>query len=168
MAKKKTAVQSTVIKDINEDTNQIKKFIIILFGVALVSILIYFVATKILTNNDSSNNENTEATITYTNVMIGNVFNRPYDEYYVFAYDPDSLQASLYASYLNNFDKEKGKIYFLDLSLEVNKKAVSDSSNKTAKNPNELKIKEPTLIKIKKGTIDKYLDSIEEIETELK
>lgn len=172
MAKKKIKNNlkstNTVIKDINEDTNQIKKFIIILIGVALVSVLLYFISSKYLVKDGvEKESESTPEVISYSRVNVGNVFNRPYDEYYVFAYDPESLEASYYASLLNNFSIKAGKIYFLDLSVDINKRAISDTSNKEAKNASELKIKEPTLIKIKNGKIDLYLDTRDAIDKEI-
>lgn len=164
----KNVKQNDIIKDVNEDTDQIRKFIFILCGVALVALMLYFVSSKYLIKDGvSKDNISNPETISYNNVNVGNVFNRPYDEYYVFAFDPDSLDASIYSSLMNSFDTKKAKMYFLNMGLEVNQKAKSESGNKTAKNSNELKLKEPTLIKIKKGSIDKYLESREEIEKEL-
>lgn len=160
-----------LIRDINDDTDQFKKFIYILCGVALVAVILYFVSNNYLIKdsdlNDNKNNT-TSATISYTEVNVGNVFNRPYDEYYVFAYNPEDKEASYYASLLNNFKSEKGKLYYLNLSIDVNSKYVKDSSNKNATQASELSFNGPTLIKIKKGKIDKYLEKIDDIEKELK
>lgn len=168
----KKNVESNVIKDINADTGEVKKFILILTGVALVTIILYFVSAKyVIKDNFQDNKEEdktTETTISYLNVDVGNVFNRPYDEYYVFAYDTKSPEAGIYASVMNFFDSKKGKIYLLNLSTEVNKKYVGKEGNKKATKASELSLVEPTLIKIKKGKIDKYLENIDDIEKELK
>lgn len=166
--KKNVKQEDTIIKDVNEDTAQIRKFVIILFCVAVVSFLLYFISSKYLIKDGVHDEASTpEETLSYSNVNVGNIFNRPYDEYYILAYDPDSLEASYYASLLNNFDIKKGKIYFLDLSNSINKKYIGEESNKKAKNPSEIKLKEPTLIKIKNAKIDVYLDSRDEIDKEL-
>lgn len=161
-------IKNDIIKDVNEDTDQIKKFVIILVGVAIVASLLYFISSKYLIKDGVKEEEkSTQETLAYNKVNVGTVFNRPYEEYYVLAYDPDSLEASYYASWLNSFDSKKGKIYFLDLSLEINKKQVGETSNKNASKPGELSLKEPTLIKIKNGKIDKYFDTRKEIDDEL-
>lgn len=177
--KKTKAVESTLIKSINDDTDQVKKFAIILVGVAIVALLLYLFSAKILIK-DKIKKEDSKTTVSetiqYSSVDVGNVFNRPYDEYYVMAYDPDSLKASIYAALLSNFSKEqqkkkeeeKTKLYFLDLSNDINKAYVKEESNKNAKNAEELALKDPTLIKISKGKIEKYLENLEEIEKELK
>lgn len=163
---KKVNKQET-IKYINEDTNQIKKFIFILIGVALIAVLLYFVTAKYLVKDKFQKEvENkVETKITYDTLSIGNVFNRPYETYYIMAFDSESLQASYYDALINNYTKEK--IYFLDLSLEVNKKYVKETSNPKASKPSELALKNPTLILIKDGKISKYFDDLASIEKEI-
>lgn len=168
---KETKVESALIKDINEDTGEFKKFILILVGVAVVAVLLYFVSAKyVIKDKFQGEKEKTpvEETIDYKKISIGNVFNRPYDEYYVFAYDQDSLEGNIYLSLFDNFDSESGKIYHLDLANELNKKYVGESGNKDAETPSELSLVEPTLIKIKNGKISKYLEDLEDIKEELK
>lgn len=163
---KKVNKQET-IKYINEDTNQIKKFIFILVGVALIALLLYFVTAKFLVKDKFQKEVETkeETNITYDTLSIGNVFNRPYETYYIMAFDSTSLQANYYDALINNYTKDK--IYFLDLSLEVNKKYVKETSNPEASKPSELALKEPTLILIKDGKISKYFDDIASIEKEI-
>ncbi len=165
---KANKIESELIRDVNEDTDQVKKFIIILVCVSLIAGLLYFVSSKFVIKDGVSDNDVVqEETIAYGNVDVGNIFNRPYDEYYVLAYDPDSLQAPLYASYLTTFDKKDSKMYFLDLSSDINKKYVGDG-NASASNASEISLKEPTLIKIKNGKIEKYFETVEDIAKELK
>lgn len=159
-----------VIKDINEDVDTIKKFIYILVGVALVAVGLYFISTKLLIKDGVIDDKvvHKDEEISYTTVLAGNVFNRPLDNYYVLAYDADSLKASIYASLLNTFDVKDSSIYFMNLGLEANKQYVKEETNKNPTNPSELALKEPTLIKIKNGKVDKYLEDLEEIKKELK
>lgn len=170
--KKVKALESTLIKNVNDDTDQIKKFAYILIGVAIVALLLYVFSSKILikdgVNKKSDKDTNASETITYATVDVGNVFNRPYDEYYVLAYDPDSLKASVYSTIMMNTSEEKGKIYFLNLGSDINKPYVKEESNKKATKVSELALKEPTLIKISKGKVEKYLETLEDIEKELK
>lgn len=163
-------VEPTIIKNVNEDTNEVKKFIIILVGVALVAVLLYFVSSKVLIKDGVKNDDtkDTEVSFSYSTVDVGNVFNRPYKEYYVYAFDIESLKASYYTSLTSGIKNEEHKVYFLNLASELNKAYVGEKSNKDAKNAKELSLVEPTLIKIADGKIVKYLDKLEDIESELK
>lgn len=168
-ANKKT--ESSLIKDINQDTGEVKKFFIILFGVALVAVLLYFVSSKIIIKDgvsDKTETETKEETINYNKLDVGNVFNRPYKEYYVYVFASDANKASYYSSLTSVVDTKKHKIYMLDLKDELNKKAIGEKGNDKAKNPSELSLVEPTLIKIADGKIVKYIESLDDIEKELK
>lgn len=157
-----------LIKQTDEETDQIKTFIIILLGVAFVSLLLYFMSSKVLVKDGvEKDNPTTEEEIAYNNVNAGTVFNRPVDEYYVFAFDPSSLKASYYSALLNNFDNKKKQMYFMNLDLEINKPYVKEVSNSKATKTSELALKSPTLMFIKDGKIVKYLENIEEIEKEM-
>ena len=167
--RKKNTEDKKLIKQVNEDTNVVKKFVFILIGVIIVSILLYILTVKYL-KVDNTTPESTDTTISYTSVNAGNVFNRPYDNYYVFAYDTKGDNANYYGSIFSTYQNESTnkKIYSMDLNLAVNKKYVSDKSNKAAKNTSELSIKDPTLIEIKDGKIVNYYDTEEAIMNILK
>ena len=158
-----------VIKYTNEDTNEIKKFILILCGVALLAIILYFVTAKYLVKDNFQSNEKTISTeeITFTTIKGGTLFNRPYDEYYVLAYDKKS-EVSPYYNVLTTLYSGETKIYTMDLSLEVNKQYIGKIGNNKATKPSELSIVEPTLILIKDGKISKYYEGKEEITKILK
>lgn len=160
----------TLIREVNEDTNQMKKFFLILLCVAIITLLLYFLTAKYLVkdNFQDKQEEVSEVEFSYDTVNVGNVFNRPYDSYYVFAYDSSSNYASYYATLLSNFKESETPIYFLDLSVELNKKYVKETSNPSASKPSELSLKEPTLILIKDGKISKYYEDISKIEEVLK
>lgn len=158
-----------LIKQTSDETDQVKLFIFILIGVAFVSVLLYFLSSKYLVKDGVNDKNETpaEETIAYNNVNAGTFFNRPDDEYYVFAFDPSSLQASYYSALLNKFDTKKRAMYFMNLALEVNKAYVKETSNSKATKPSELALKSPTLILVKGGKITEYLENLEEIEKEI-
>lgn len=166
MKRNKKNKEAKLIKTINEDTNQVGKFFLILFGLIIIMGLLYVLTSKNLNDNSV---ESTETTISYTTVNVGNVFNRPYDNYYVLAYDLQNDENSLY-SISNNYMNESGskKLYTLDLGLKVNQKYVKEVSNKNATKPNELSLTNPTLIEIENGKIIKYYDTVESIQNVLK
>lgn len=162
-------VEAQLIKSVNDDTDQVKKFAFILMGVALVALLLYIFSSKVLIKDgDKKDNDSTtkEVDIVYSTVDVGGVFNRPYDEYYVLAYDPDSLEAPIYSMMLSKVGKDKGKMYFLNMGSEINKPYIKEESNKSASSASEIAIKGPTMIKISKGKIVKYIEGLEEIQKE--
>ena len=155
---KKSKEKSDLIKNVNEAEDQIKKFIYILFGVALVCVCMYFVTAKFLVKkNDNNTKNNADITISYSNVNVGNIFNRPYDNYYVLATDPNNSESSFYTNLAGAYanDAKHKKIYNLDLSLKVNKNYVGKSNRKATK-ADEIKLSDPTLIEIKNGKIVNY------------
>lgn len=158
-----------VIKYANEDTGVVKKFAIILVCVAIIAVLLYFVTAKYLVKDNFQKQEDTPVSedITYTTVKGGTLFNRPYSEYYVLAYDQKSDEAPYY-SILTSVYKGEVKLYTMDLSLEINKQYVSTKGNDKATKPSELSIVNPTLILIKDGKISKYYEGKDNITAALK
>ena len=158
-------VKSSLIKPVNDAEDQVKKFIIILVGVAIVCVLSYLFTAKFLVK-DNSDSTKEETTITYENIRVGNVFNRPYKSYYVLATDltKNTTYQSLVSTFTSNHSDEK--VYFIDLSLDINKDFIG-KSNKNATNASEIKLSDPTLIKIENGKITSYLDKKVDIENEL-
>ena len=168
--KKINKEEKTIIKQTNEDTNMVKKFFIILAGVIVIVLLLYFITNKSLSNTSSGNDESTKQSITYDTINVGNIFNRPYDEYYVLAYYFEGDDAYEYTTAVTgyNSDSKSIKLYSLDLTSKVNNSHVGDKSNKTATNASEIEFNGPTLIKIVKGKISRYYDSKEDILEALK
>ncbi len=166
--KKFKPVTSTVMKDVNDETNQMKTFLYILIGIAIVAGLLYLVSSQYLVKDGVKMQKviPDSEDINYDIINAGNILNRPYDEYYVLAYNPDDLQAVYYASLISDFDKKDSKMYYMNLSLDINKKYVGDV-NKSATKIEELSLESPTLIKIKKNKIDKIITGRENIEKEI-
>lgn len=150
--KKTKVVQSTVIKETNEDSNQIKKFLITVISIAVLASLLYYLTAKFLVKDAfQAPEEPKEVEIQYDSIRYGNITNRPESEYYVFAYDSSSLAASYYSALLNSYEsEEKPKLYYMDLSLKVNE--------------GEDNYETPTLIHVKDGKIIKTYKSITDIE----
>ena len=156
------------IKREDDSVDQVKKFVIILFGVALICFFAYLFTAKFLVKEDSSSKRE-DVTIEYNSVDVGNIFNRPYDNYFVLAVDKESKDASYYDNITLSYSNESKskKVFNLDLSLKVNKKYVG-KSNKNAKNASEVSLSSPTLIEIKDGKIVNYYDTKESITNALK
>ncbi len=156
-----------------EEQKEIIRFVKILILVIVFIVLIYF-ATRLFVKKDLVNNsEETSVTdISYSKMVFGTMLNRPYDEYYVFAYSSKDNKVNYYGAitdkYLSN--KESVYVYYVDLEDSMNKDflATDGKSNPKATSVSDLKVGDLTLIKVKNGKIVKYLENIKDIETEFK
>jgi hypothetical protein len=148
---------------VNEDTKEIRNLIIITVVVIALALGLYFLTDKVLSKDTTSD---TIADIDYTTCLIGNMFNRPYDEYYVFAFSSEDENASNYSSLISTYEKKDKalKIYKVDLDDNFNKSAVSETSNKKPANASDVKIKNSALIHIKNGKVVNYYESSSDYE----
>ena len=158
-----------IIRYANEDTNEIKKFGLILIGVAIIAVLLYFVTAKYLVKDNFQSKDDTKITeeIGDTTLKGGTLFNRPYEEYYVLCYDK-SDDSSPYYGVLTSIYSGDIKLYTMDLSFKINEQYKGDTGNSKASKPDELSIVDPTLILIKNGTITKYYEGKDLITSILK
>lgn len=160
--KKKTSSQSM---------QEIRGFLIALLVVALAGGLVYFLTGKFVTKEFEDKDEETkEVAFDYNSTMIGSMFKKPYDEYYVAIYDTSKDEALSLAGILGSYEnKEDGtKVYLADLALDVNKTYYSETSNPKAKSIGDIKVGDFTLIKFKNGKIVKYIEGVDNISSELK
>lgn len=158
-----------VIKYQNEDTNEIKKLILILLGIIIIVFLLFFITSKYLLKDgfQKSTSETKQVEISYSTLNVGMLFNRPYEQYLVFAYDKTNSDSAYYNALISAYTG-KEKIYTLDLSIPKNKEYIKEKANKNAKNVAELAFEEVNLIEIKNGRIVDFLTDIKEIEKRLK
>ena len=158
-----------VMKPEDDSVDQVKKFVIILFGVALICFFAYLFTAKFLVKDETSTKSNGDVNIEYTNVSVGNIFNRPYDNYYILALDESDSKSSYYLNLAQTYssDSKNKKLYNLDLSVKVNKQYVG-KGNRNAKNVSEISLKSPTLIEISNGKITNYYDTKDTITNALK
>lgn len=158
----------------SEESKEVKKFINILLSIIVLVLAVYGITRLINKNKDDNSNDTTvtAGSIDYDKVSVGTLFNRADNEYYVIVYDGEAPNAIYYSALMNKYmDKEKSnKVYFCDLSNELNKKyyvGEDKDSNPNATTSSELAFKDLTLIKIKNGKIVKYLETLDTIKTEL-
>ena len=144
------------------------RFLIILVVICALVIGLYFLSKSLVnkrTNNET--NTNTNVKIDYDLTSVGTIFNRPYNEYYVMAYDGTDDDAMYYSALITKYKKKDNalKIYYCDLNNDLNKEYKSESGkgNKDAKNVSELSFGKVTLIKVKNGSITNYIEDIEKI-----
>lgn len=153
-----------------EEQETIIKFASILVIVVLLIFAVYFI-TKVLVKNDSADKKETSvAEINYSKTVFGTMLNRPYEEYYVFAYSGTDNKASYYSTIANKYmaDEASTFVYFVDLDDSMNKDYVAEDgkSNPKATTIAELKVGSTTLIKVKQGKIIKQIEDIIEIKKE--
>ncbi len=156
-----------------EEQAEIKKFIIVLLGLVIIIVGIYFFTRAFVTKDLFNKGEDvtyTEGTINYDTVIVGNMLSRPYTEYYVMAFDSESTQANYYNTVVSKYTKEEkaSKVYYLDLNNELNKPYVATDENRSTsyKSLDELKFGELTLIKVKNEKVTKFITNIEDIKKE--
>lgn len=156
----------------NDDSKEIVRFCIILGVIILIVLIIYLISNSIANRNVYHYDEPYSATFNYENVMIGTMFNRPEEEYYVILYKKDNPNAEFYKVLASDYATSENalKIYYCDISDKMNEKyyASDGKSNPNAKTIDDLKVGDLTLVKIKKGKITKYLEKFVELKEELK
>ena len=145
-------------KFLNDD-NEFGQFIIIMLVIIAVVVMLW--AIDFLRNNKDVEEEVTESSIQYSQVIVGNMLDQKYDEYYVIAYEEDENKKEL-IDYLMSSNISSG-YYTLDLTAAHNLSAVGDESNFKSDSIAEIKFKGTTLLKIKKGKIEKAYEGNEAI-----
>lgn len=157
-----------------EEQEQIQKFIKILIALVVILALVY-VVTKVFIKKEYNLAQKTVTAgeINYDKLIVGNMLNQNYDEYYVFIYSGNDKNAIYYGSIIDSYmRKEKSsKAYWVDLDNSLNQKFIAkdgEKINKKATKISEFKFGKITLLKIEKNKVTKYLDDIETIKKELK
>lgn len=134
------------------------KQVIIIMTVILAVILVFYGITILVSNNKSDSsldNDNSNVTIQYDEILAGEIFKQNNSEYYVLAYD-DSSDGQQYKSEINTYMSKENSIrtYLIDLTNAFNKGYVADESNFDGEFPI---FKETTLLRIVDGVIvEKY------------
>lgn len=175
----KRDISEKEIKKILKNTNrsdeqkEVKKFIVILLAVCILIIGVYFLTKNIIEKKQAKAAEanKTEVTFDYNKIILGELLNRPYEEYYVMVYSIKEAHANYYSGLANKYASTKGddalKVYTADLDDTMNKKFYNKKeSNPQATSVDELKVKDLTLIKVKNGKIVKYLEDTDSIRKE--
>lgn len=170
--KKKSVKKIKEEKYKSEEQQEIIRFIKILIIVVLFILAIYFV-TRIFVKKDLINNEEETAVteISYSKMVFGTMLNRPYEEYYVFAFSSEDNKANYYNALADKYsnNEESSYIYYIDLEDSMNKAFIAEDgkTNPDAKTVNDLQVGAVTLIKVKDGKIAKYIENIDDIKSEL-
>lgn len=176
--KKKNSIKNekSKINNINSEFDfNIKRYAFVVFGVVIFICAFYFLTVYITSKNktDSSSStteDSTTETISYTDIMVGRSFSISDGDYYVIYYDKSNEDISSECSSIvstYNSKEEKIDIYTVDMSNGLNKKYSGDESNTNPSNASEIVINGPTLIKFSGGSVEEYIEGIDDIKSNL-
>jgi hypothetical protein len=167
--------KSKKIKYQTEDQKEVRNFFLVLIGVIIIIVGIYFFTRAFVTKDlftSTSDITYTDGSISSTTAIVGTMLNRSEDEYYVLIYDTEGTKANyystLYSLYVNSSDSIK--VYVVDLANELNKKYIASEDEKVSTkytSLKDLKLGEVTLIKVKNGAVKKYITNVDDIKEEL-
>ena len=158
------------------EQEEMKKFIIVILIVSICVGLVYLITrafvTKDLFNNKTETQEKTEnVEINYDVAIMGEILNRPYDEYYVIIFDSKGTQAADMTNLISKYNSEEKHlhIYRVDLSNELNKEYY-DKENVSQKftSLKEFKVGDTTLLKVKNSKVELLISDYSKMEKELK
>ena len=153
---------------------EIKKFVIVVLVVLVCVVGIYYVTrafvTKDLFTHDTTKEETiVPAEVNYDVAIVGQIMNRPYDEYFVAIYDTTGSNNYDMSNIVSSYKSQnKLHIYRVDLSEYMNKDFYKpDEVNEKATGVDDFKFGDITLLRIKKGKITKYITDLDAMKKEL-
>lgn len=159
-------------KNIGDEENSIKRFMIIVGVMLLVLLGIYIITDKVKNKEE----EPKAVEINYDIMNIGGLLNGSYDNYYVLIYNSKSSTSGIYKSILDNYEEssyetDHKKMYYIDLDNKLNSSYYNvnddDKSNPDAKSIKELDLGDLTLIEVKNKKIVNYIEDFNKILKEL-
>ena len=159
-----------------EENDEIVRFVKVL-AIVIVCIVGIYIFTRIFVTKDLFNKDNLSKqeeivplSIDYNNTTLGALLNRPYKDYYVFAYSSKDKKANYYNIIASVYreTEDNTKLYWADLNSPFNDLFVSEESNYSTNKVDDLKVKGPTLIKVSNNKIVKFIENMDDIVLELK
>lgn len=150
------------------------KFVIVILVVLACVGGIYLLTRAFVTKDLFTKDETkeTSAEVNYNSAIVGNIMNRPYDEYYVIVYDTTSEAgadlSTLITEFENRTDDAKLHMYVVDLHNQLNKDYYNpDKENPKATGVSSFAFGDKTLLKIKDGKVEKYITDLTKMKEEL-
>ncbi len=164
----------TKIKYSTAEQEEILKFLIVIVLV-MIAVGGIYIATRLFVTKDffktvPAEEEIADVPIDYSVAIMGQILNRPYDDYYVLIYDTDGDYKYDMPIVLDSYNKKEKKLhmYTVDLSNILNDGYYDpDKVNVNAKSLDEMKVGDLTLLRVKKGQINKYIVDLAKIKEEL-
>ena len=135
-----------------------------IFLIIVVVFMLFYALTVTISNkkNKPSIENNTVDSIQYAEILLGTIFNKKENSYYVIAEFKDDEKN--YSSYVNEYNKKEDalNIYYVDMNDAMNSKYINDEENIT-NDISDLKISKTTLFKIENGQIVEHYSGNEKI-----
>lgn len=153
--------------EITNEGNQIKSLIIITCVLVFIICAIYVLSALFITKEldwFDKKEEETQTLVSNT-ILASEIFKQKEENYYIYFYDYTDEDTEITNTI--NSKLSSSKVYKVDTSSALNKKYISEESNKSAKKLEDLKVKSPTVIKISGDEISEYYEK-NEIITNLK
>lgn len=149
-----------------EEQKELQKLLIIILVVVIIIGLVYGLS-KIMMKNEAEERTFTDGIVSTEAIVVGTMLNRPEKEYFVICYDSKGQKMDALLNYGNVYKNTKSdaiKVYYLDLSNNLNKEYyVTSDSNPNAKSVKEMKIKDGTLIRVKRNEVREYIEGLDKI-----
>ena len=166
-------MKSKKLKSVNyqsEDMKEVKTLVILTLIIILVAIGLYFLTDRVLSNQTTDRPEPPPAPISYTNTIVGRIFDKPYNEYFVFLYSSEDDRAGFFSGLFRNFNAEEDaiKIYYVDLNDGFNNHVLAEESNPRPRNVSEVQISDYALMRFRNGRVVAFYESVEDIENALR
>ena len=157
----KNKIKKMVKKEKEETDVGLRSITIVVAILIIVCIGMYYLTENILAKDNKPKDSVSEDKSDYDWIIFGNLFTRPYDEYYalVLDYNKDySTFNSLVSNY--NLGANSLKVFYIDSQDYLNDKYMKPETNLNAKTLEEIEIKDTgvTLIHIKNSKIVKIED----------
>lgn len=176
MEKKVKEKKNKKVKYKTAEQEEMVKFfwviVVVLLCVGAVYLLTRaFVTKDLFDKKEETTEEVVEGSVNYSVAIVGQILNRPYDEYYVVVFNSEgdyySDMTSLVSSY-NMLDNHL-HVYVVDLANKLNEGYYdAENVNTKAISVSEFKFGDITLIKVKKGQVNKYITDYAKMQKELK
>lgn len=176
MEKEKKKVKKNKVSYKTAEQEELIKFVVVVLVLAVIIAGVYlatraFVTKDLFTSEGESTSEMVEGSVNYEVAIMGQILNRPYDEYYVVIYNQtegDYISDMLTLVYDYTEKEEHLHMYSVDLSNKLNEGYYDpENVNTKAKDLSEIKVGDITLIKVKKGKISKYIVDYAKMQKEL-
>ena len=149
-------VETTKEKKFLNLESESTKFIVILLSIIAFIAVLWIVDS--LRSNKKEDEEIKSVKINYSEVIVGNMLDQKYDNYFVYAYNKDEKEKDLIEYLLSSVEH----LYKLDLDKANNLPAVAETSNFNG-TIDKIKFKGTTLLSIEKGKIIKSYEGSDAI-----
>ena len=148
-------------KEVPVEKNQIKKLVIITLTLVFIVCVIYIISALFLTKELDwfEKDDNNQQNLVTNTILASETFKQKEETYYVYFYDYNEEDAEISSTVSSQLSKEK--VYRVDASSALNNKYISEESNKSAKNLDDLKVKASTVIKVSGEEIVAYYENDE-------